>query len=594
MVLKLAARRLLNHRRAAVTASVAALALTLVASALADNPQTVGPTLLLPWVALLAFEVGPRGGIAAALVTFWLFVATSNGLVITPSFVVGRLAAFSLIGLGLGVAGKRLRDSERRSRRLIEGLPLVMYTEDSGGLTYIGPQIETLVGYPEADWLAGGLWRKALHPGDRDRVLAQYSSAVAAGEPFECEYRLVGPDRRTVWVRDSSAAVDDGSRRYRQGFIVDITAQKESERILERNAALMRGLIDRTIDGITLTDRDGHIVIANEPMLRFVSELDIPHEGLIHERLLGISQDMAEPERYAQRIRELAATPDSESFDEFELRESGRVFQGFTRAVVTDGGEFLGRVWTLRDVTETRELDRVKDALLATVSHELRTPLTSVIGYLELLGTGDTPLSEEDAGFVEIASRSAARLKHMVEDILFLARVDAEGLLLDLTQVDVVDAARQAIASAQPEAASKQIALHLEERSPLLVEADAARVGQILDNLISNATKFTPGGGSVRVAFSDGDDVALVSVTDTGRGIPEGEQGQVFNRFFRSSTTTHVPGTGLGLAIVQAVVEAHGGSITFHSLENEGTTFTFALPAATPPRRAAALQSSVA
>ena len=593
MVLKLAARRLLSHRRAAVAASVAALALTLVASAFADNRQTIGPTLLLPWVALLAFQVGPRVGTAAALVSFCLFVATSNGLVITPSFVVGRLAAFSLIGLGLGIAGKRLRDSERRSRRLIEGLPLVMYTEDADGLTYIGPQIEALVGYPVSAWLAGGLWPSVLHEDDRDRVLAQYASAVAGSEPFDCEYRLVADDGRTVWVRDSSAAVADRAQCYRQGFIVDITAQKESELKLERNAVLMRGLIDRTIDGITLTDREGRIVIANEPMLRFVSELDMPREGLIHERLLGLSQHMAEPEQYAQRMRELAAEPDVESFDEFELRESGRVFQGFTRAVVTDRGEFLGRVWTLRDITETRALERVKDALLATVSHELRTPLTSVIGYLELLGTGDTPLSEEDATFVEIASRGAARLERMVEDLLFLARVDAEGLVLKMTQVDLVEAAREAIASARPDAASRQIELHLEERAPLLVDADAARVSQILDNLISNAIKFTPDGGPVRISFGDGGGAAFVSVTDTGRGIPEGEQDQVFNRFFRSSATTHMPGTGLGLAIVQAIVEAHGGVITLHSVENEGTTFTVSVPAAIPSRRAAALQASV-
>ena len=459
------ARRLLRDRRAALGLSVAGLGLTLLASLFASNPQTVGPTMLLPWVALLAFEVGPWGGLAAALVTFSLFLASASGdgLNITAVFVIGRLASFLLIGLGVGVAGRRLRDSERRSRRLIEGLPLAMYTEDSGGLTYVGPQIASIVGFPAAAWLANpSLWRNALHPDDRDRVLAQYSAAVATGDAFECEYRLVRPDDTTVWVRDSSASVGDGKHSYRQGFIVEVTNQKQSERKLERNATLMRGLIDRTVDGITLTDREGQIGITNEPMLRFVRDLHIPSKGLIHERLLAIADDMAEPAKYAQRMRELAAAPDTESLDEFELRDSERAFQGFTRPVTSDDGEYLGRVWTLREVTEARQIERIKDALVATVSHELRTPLTSVIGYLELLGTGDTPLGEDDAKYAEIAQRNASRLQQMVDDLLFLARVDAGALSLEIATIDLVEAARNAIGSARPLAETTQITLELD------------------------------------------------------------------------------------------------------------------------------------
>jgi len=585
MPVEIMARRLLRDRRAALGLSVAGLGLTLLASLFASNPQTVGPTLLLPWVALLAFEVGPWGGLAAALVTFSLFLASASGdgLNITAVFVIGRLASFLLIGLGVGVAGKRLRDSERRSRRLIEGLPLAMYTEDSGGLTYVGPQIGSIVGFPAAAWLANpSLWRNALHPDDRDRVLAQYSAAVATGDAFECEYRLVRPDDTTVWVRDSSASVGDGKHSYRQGFIVEVTNQKQSERKLERNATLMRGLIDRTVDGITLTDREGQIGITNEPMLRFVRDLHIPSKGLIHERLLAIADDMAEPAKYAQRMRELAAAPDTESLDEFELRDSERAFQGFTRPVISDDGEYLGRVWTLREVTEARQIERIKDALVATVSHELRTPLTSVIGYLELLGTGDTPLGEDDAKYAEIAQRNASRLQQMVDDLLFLARVDAGALSLEITTIDLVEAARNAIGSARPLAETRQITLELDYHSPTYAQADAKRISQIFDNLISNAIKFTPPGGHVRVSISEGDGAAVATVSDTGCGIPESEQRQLFNRFFRSSTTTHVPGSGLGLAIVRAIIESHGGTITFHSSENKGTTLTFSLPAAVP------------
>jgi len=262
----------------------------------------------------------------------------------------------------------------------------------------------------------------------------------------------------------------------------------------------MRGLIDGTVDGIALTDRDGNIAIANRPLLRFAAELGIPAEGRIHERLVAIADSMVDREHFESRMRELAADPETESFDEFEVRESERVFQGFTRAVIGSGDEYLGRVWTLREVTETRQIDRIKDALVANVSHELRTPLTSIVGYLELMGTGDTPLGDEDARFLEVVRRNVARLQHMVEELLFVGRVDAEGLSLDLDEVDVGELARNAIRSALPVAHAQSLTLELEEHGSAHAFADPKRIAQVFDNLISNAIKFTRPGGSVGVS----------------------------------------------------------------------------------------------
>ena len=559
--------------------SLTALVATLITSFAADA-SVVGPTMLLPWIALFAFEAGPALGLALATVAFvvFLFSPALEGIDITPTFVIGRFSAYVLIAIGVGVAGARLRRSEGRNRRLVEGLPLVMYVESGSGLTYISPQIESLLGYTVDEWLSSeGLWRRALHPDDRDRVLGEYTKAVETHVDFECTYRLVRPDSRAIWVRDSSAYVSDGTRSYRQGFIIDVTQQKQSEAEAERNTALMRGLIDGTIDGITLTDRSGRIVIGNQPMAKFAQHLGLPREGLMHERLIGIAHLIQDRERFERRMRELAATPDVESADEFELADGERVFQGFTRPVIGTDESYLGRVWTLREVTEARQVDRIKDALVATVSHELRTPLTSIVGYLELLGSGE-PLSAEDARFVEIVRRNAARLQRMVEELLFLSRVDAGGLELELEEVDVVELARAALGSADPAAAAKRITLELDGPETLRTRADANRVGQVFDNLISNAIKFTPERGSVKVRLGCDDETIVASVCDTGTGIPEAEQSRLFERFFRSSSTRDVPGTGLGLTIVRAIVQGHGGEITCESTSGEGTTFTFTLP----------------
>jgi PAS domain S-box-containing protein len=578
------ARRFFGDRRAVLAVSIVGLAATFVVAVLTKDSQAVGSAMFLPWVALLAFEFGVAAGFGAAMLAFALFLVPSSeqGTALTAAFVVGRLASFLLIGAGVGALGRRLRASEGKHRRLVEGLPLAVYVEtEEDGLTYVGPQIESIIGYPPAAWLGSeSLWRQILHDEDREQVLAAYSEAVAARAPFSREYRLVGPDGRITWVRDSSTLVDNGERSHRQGFIVDITQLKRAEKELERNAILLSGLIDATVDGICLTDEKGEILIANRPLRRLVRGLEMPNEGPIHERLLAIADRTTEPERYAQRMLELADDPFTPSFDEFEVASEGRDFQGFTAPVVGDDDEYLGRVWTLRDVTEQRQLDRLRDTLIATVSHELRTPLTSIIGYLELLGTGPEQLNAEDAGYVEVVARNALRLRHMVEDLLFLAQLDAGGFSLDFGEANLVELASEAIEAARPAAEAKKLQLTLEHDQPPVVRADRNRLGQALDNLISNAIKFTPEGGTVKVRIEDLATTCSLQVTDTGCGIPVSEQPRLFERFFRSATAGagNVPGTGLGLTITKTIIESHGGSIDYDSTDGKGTTFTISLP----------------
>ena len=323
------AGRFFGDRRAVLAISAVGLAATLVVGVFAE--QAVGSAMFLPWVALLGFEFGVTAGSVAALLAFVLFLlpASEQGATLTVAFVVGRLASFLLIGAGVGVLGTRLRANEIKNRRLVEGLPLAVYIEsEEEGLSYVGPQIESIIGYPPAAWLGPeNLWRRILHDDDREQVIAAYSAAVAARAPFSCEYRLIGPDGRTTWVRDSSTLVDDGERSDRQGFIVDITQLKRAEKQLERNAMLLRGLIDATVDGICLTDREGEILIANRPLRRLVGGLGIADEGPIHERLLAIAERTTEPERYTRRMREIAADPFTPSFDESSLPATGATFR---------------------------------------------------------------------------------------------------------------------------------------------------------------------------------------------------------------------------------------------------------------------------
>jgi signal transduction histidine kinase len=232
---------------------------------------------------------------------------------------------------------------------------------------------------------------------------------------------------------------------------------------------------------------------------------------------------------------------------------------------------------------QLREFDRLKDEFIALVSHELRTPLTSIGGYAELLDDHETgPLSEEQRSFVGIIARQTERLLSIVNDLLFVARIQAGELELNLQDVDLAEVAARSIEAATPGADAKHLALVYERDGVTHVLGEPQRLGQLLDNLLSNAIKFTPDGGRVKVRTAATNGSVVLEVSDSGIGIPAAEHERLFERFFRSSSAIsgRIPGTGLGLYITKAITEAHDGHIDVESAVGRGTAFRVTLPRA--------------
>jgi signal transduction histidine kinase len=225
-----------------------------------------------------------------------------------------------------------------------------------------------------------------------------------------------------------------------------------------------------------------------------------------------------------------------------------------------------------------RHLDRMKDEFVASVSHELRTPLTSINGYLELLRDDDN-LDEEQERMLEIVDRNAGRLLRLVSDLLFFSQRDDGEFAGETLKLDLLELARDAVEAARPRAGSGEVTLQLHGGSACLV-GDANRLAQVIDNLVSNAIKFTPPGGHVDLRVDRRRERVVLSVADTGMGIPEAEQADLFQRFFRTrgANDAAIQGTGLGLSIAKQIVESHGGTISFTSREGHGTTFVVELP----------------
>jgi signal transduction histidine kinase len=230
---------------------------------------------------------------------------------------------------------------------------------------------------------------------------------------------------------------------------------------------------------------------------------------------------------------------------------------------------------------ELQKLDRLKDELIALVSHELRTPLTSIHGYLDLVLEGRSgDLTAEQREFLAIVRRSADRLLALVNDLLFLAQAEAGMLKITREPADLVALAEESLQGARPSADAAGVELELDAPESLAADVDGSRVVQLLDNLVSNAIKFTPSGGHVCVRVARRADRASIVVSDTGMGISAEDQARIFSRFFRTAEAGHeaIQGTGLGLTITKTIAEAHGGSISVASEPGRGTRFTVEIP----------------
>ena len=228
------------------------------------------------------------------------------------------------------------------------------------------------------------------------------------------------------------------------------------------------------------------------------------------------------------------------------------------------------------------ELDELKTQFMATLSHELRSPLTSIVSFTGLLRDAEPPLGPQAAEFLDIIERNSDRLLRLVSDLLLLGHLEAGSLPLELAPLSAAELVEEAVRARSAPAYRRGVTIELTAEDGPPLRLDRLRMLQVLDNLISNAIKFSEPGGIVRVAARCDGNEWRIDVADSGIGIPTEEQDKIFERFFRASNARieAVPGTGLGLSVVQAIVELHGGRLELRSTPGKGTTFSVLLKAA--------------
>ncbi|MDO9379860.1 MAG: ATP-binding protein [Nocardioidaceae bacterium] len=334
--------------------------------------------------------------------------------------------------------------------------------------------------------------------------------------------------------------------------------------------------------GVLVLDPDGVITVMNPAMHRLRARIGASEVQRTGQYSAVYELDRSTPVPVDQLPTALASRGESFSgrtlwFGANPRRQIAGSVTG--RPIIGPDGQQRGAVMVYHDVTDLVLAVQAKDEFVASVSHELRTPLTSIIGYLELVDEDET-LPPMLRRHLEIVGRNADRLLALVTDLLSAAQAEGGTMRLERVESDLVEIVRRAMDSARVAADTADIELvtDLTPVAPMLL--DPGRVAQVVDNLLSNAIKYTPGGGTVTARVHPDDHEAVITIVDTGIGIAEDEQGELFTKFFRAREVERkaIPGVGLGLVITKAIVEGHGGEIAVCSESGRGTTVTVRLP----------------
>ena len=338
---------------------------------------------------------------------------------------------------------------------------------------------------------------------------------------------------------------------------------------LSRDRARMEAILSGMVEGVLVVDRGGRLQLANRAA-----------QAMLQVDAGAVSRPYLEVIRHPDISAQLTATLRGEQAETHELalaRDPSRMF--ISRAAPVAAGGEGGAVLVLHDITDLRRADQIRRDFVANVSHELRTPLTAVKGYVEALADGP-PDEETRQRFLEIITRHTTRMERLVKDLLRLAQLDARQEVPDFTVCDIRQIFDGVVSDLAPAIVARRDRITIDVAPDACeVRGDAAELHDVVRNLVENAVNYSADEADVRLEARRAGGEVIVSVSDSGPGIPPDDLTRVFERFYRVDKSRSRPGgTGLGLAIVRHLVELHGGLVRAENRPEGGARFTVTLP----------------
>lgn len=448
--------------------------------------------------------------------------------------------------------------------------------------------VSILSGVTSGVVLLGLAWGGVLHPGSWFTVLLAWIAGIALTAtlsytiggsiwgPYSWLLRAIDmlsvgdfdfPAEPTALevqhLRRGLRQIADELLRYRELQIDDLILEKSE----------LQSILDSMTEGLVVYDLNLKPALMN-PAFRRMAQA----EG-VHAMVRPFGSRWIHPEQLSQLEEAMRQAPDRPRVDILELDAPKQFLKRFTSPLYNGDGIQVGHLALYHDITPEIEADHLKSEFISNASHELRTPVTSLKVLVESLMDGAQEDPELRRSFINDIYTELERMHVLVNDLLDLAALEAKRGL-NRQELDVRGLLDEAVATVQPQAAKRDISLTL-SAADLSVSADRTRLRQILVNLLANAVKFTPNGGTVSLSAQSVEQGARFVVSDTGIGIPAKDLPHIFDRFFRVTRgrSRLQGGSGLGLTIVKQAVEAHQGEIAVESTEGKGTTITFTIPA---------------
>jgi PAS domain S-box-containing protein len=466
-----------------------------------------------------------------------------------------------------------LRQSEERYRTLAENMQdLLCELDHEGRYIYLSPNYPEALGYASEE-LLGRCTFDFIHPDDLSEVFTQLNNGAV-----KVAFRALHKNGQWRWLESTVKPYATAQGEFHAVVVSrDITDRRKAEEDL----ALRDRAIASTSEGICITDPhqpDNPVIYVNAGFERITGYSAAEVLGRNCRFLQGPETDQTTLEKLRAAIRE-----EQECVVELlnYRKDSAPFWNRFAITPVRNAqAQITHYIGVLSDISERKEMERLKDELVSTVSHELRTPLTSLRGFAELmLQRNFAPKKQRE--FLDIIHRESLRLTELINDFLDLQRIESGRQKYNFADVELPSLLKESISVFQQELGRHDLHLHVPASLPP-VHVDTARLQQVMMNLLSNALKFSPQGGQITVGARLEDDMVKVWVADQGVGIPPEALPNLFHRFFRvdNQDTRSIGGTGLGLALVKEVVKAHGGRIWVESVVGVGSTFFFTLPIA--------------
>ncbi len=427
-------------------------------------------------------------------------------------------------------------------------------------------------------------WLDLIHPEDKEMMSRHLQEEVLAKRlPFNKEYRIIRPsDSETRWVYGLGQVGLGQEENVISliGTIQDITNRKKTEDALRESEIKLRATLESTADGILAVDNGGKIIFVNR---RFSDMWQIP-QSLTEsgdDRLLlnFVKEKLIDPDQFIQIVKALYAS-DVVEMDTL-LFKDGRIYERYSFPMATNGVR-IGRVWSFRDVTKERELDKMKTDFVSLASHQLRSPLTGIKWFVELLSSDTTKIPPEKIQeYLGNIGKSNERMIALVSDLLITAKIESGKVKKEPTECSLRHLLEDVLDDQKIILQDKKITvLGLEKISPdWKIEVDLVQLTQVFGNLINNAASYSPVGSQIEIGAKILDGRIKIYVRDQGFGIPVSQQSKIFNKFFRGDNVAKtIAGSGLGLYVAKGMVENHHGKIWFESEEGKGTTFFVELP----------------